>query len=828
MQEILERKKIEVELNNLFDYPLTIVVAAMGYGKTTAVKSFLHSRTADCIWVSVESDETPPQYLWDSFTRQISKTRTELGDQLRAHGFPADAVQRSKIEQILEEHLYRTDTVLVIDDYYFAHSPVLDRFVTSLIKASIEGLHVLILSRTLPNIGVDELMLKGYCYLIKNTVFELSSSDIMEYFRLNGYALDEDTARSVYELSEGWITAVYLMMQRYAETGRLETGRSLERLIDTAVMPRYSDREIRILKSLCIFDSFTPRQAVYVTRDEGAASMIDNLSLSNSFIRFDDNSGSYKIHNIFNNYLRNLLESQPGDIETETLYERYGTWCLQNGDILSGMKFLLKGKKFDLFLSAFKNSRTTKTIDSNPGLILDYFAQIPAEELFRHPIGFISYIGFFVTNVDREAGELLLSEVEKYYRNKTDMSPSLWARISGEIELIRGYIAINDVSQMLDRFKAAHQLLDGRSHIANKDKIITFGSPHILYLYYREKGRLLWTLERLEEVYPYYGELSGGCGAGLEYQIRAEYYLAIGDLDRAERFAYKAVYKARTLDQLSVISCANFTLARVCTARGQFDEALDMMDTLNVELQACGSTILSSTQDLCIGYIQGIRGEENGFANWLKNGDMMQSEVLYQGMGFNYIVYGKYLLIKENYIKTEVLCEEMRKIFSPFNNMLGMLHSYVLEAVAKYKLYGMKEAESMILQALDIGRADGIVTPFAEYGSDIAEILNGMLKSYGEDTYLRKLVCSAQKYAENQKSRKMKSTARILSNREDEILQLLADGKTNREIASTLFIAEVTVRKTITSMYRKLDVSGRAAAVKKGIELELVNLQQEK
>ena len=226
VQEILKRKQIEIELNNLFDYPMTIAVAAMGYGKTTAAKSFLHSRNADCIWVSVESDETSPQYLWDSLTRQISKTRAELGDQLRAHGFPADAVQRWKIEQILEEYLYRTDTVLVIDDYHFARSPELDRFVTGLIKANIEGLHVLILSRTLPNIGVDELILKGYCYLVKNTVFELSSSDITEYFLLNGYALDENMVRSVYELSEGWITAVYLMMQSYAETGRLETGRS--------------------------------------------------------------------------------------------------------------------------------------------------------------------------------------------------------------------------------------------------------------------------------------------------------------------------------------------------------------------------------------------------------------------------------------------------------------------------------------------------------------------------------------------------------------------------------------------------------------------------
>lgn len=73
-----------------------------------------------------------------------------------------------------------------------------------------------------------ELQLKHYCYLLKSDLFELSVSEIRAYFKLFGYVISAATARQVHEISEGWISAIYLIMQRYAETGRLEPGRDLE------------------------------------------------------------------------------------------------------------------------------------------------------------------------------------------------------------------------------------------------------------------------------------------------------------------------------------------------------------------------------------------------------------------------------------------------------------------------------------------------------------------------------------------------------------------------------------------------------------------------
>ena len=61
-----------------------------------------------------------------------------------------------------------------------------------------------------------------------------------------------------------------------------------------------------------------------------------------------------------------------------------------------------------------------------------------------------------------------------------------------------------------------------------------------------------------------------------------------------------------------------------------------------------------------------------------------------------------------------------------------------------------------------------------------------------------------------------------LGERELEILQLIAAGLSNREIADQLVIAQSTVKWHINNLYRKLDVRSRTQAVARGRELKLL------
>jgi LuxR family maltose regulon positive regulatory protein len=376
---------------------------------------------------------------------------------------------------------------------------------------------------------------------------------------------------------------------------------------------------------------------------------------------------------------------------------------------------------------------------------------------------------------------------------------------------------------MLDRFKEAHAQLEGRSDIANERKIITFGSPHSLYLYYREAGGLLRAKDCVQSMFRYYTEMAGGCGRGFDDLLEAEYFLETGELERAELNAYRAAHKASTNHQISVRICAAFLIARVFAARGCFNEALDFMAELKDEVEQASGPILNSAYDVAFGYVGGIAGREDSFSRWLGEGDLAQSEILYQGMGFNYIAYGKHLLLKGDLIGLELLAEQMQPVFAPFSNMLGYLHAHILSAVARYRLYGMDRARAAMVSALAIGKADGIVLPIAEYGEHILDILEDMRQSGGTEEYLELLFQHTSRYVDHLRAfRGKKAEKPALTKREQEILSLVTEGRSNQEIASALFVAEVTVRKNITAIYRKLDVTGRAAAVRKALELKIL------
>jgi ATP/maltotriose-dependent transcriptional regulator MalT len=62
-----------------------------------------------------------------------------------------------------------------------------------------------------------------------------------------------------------------------------------------------------------------------------------------------------------------------------------------------------------------------------------------------------------------------------------------------------------------------------------------------------------------------------------------------------------------------------------------------------------------------------------------------------------------------------------------------------------------------------------------------------------------------------------------LTNRELEVMQLIASGASNAEIAQELYIAVGTVKNHVKNIYSKLDVHSRAQAIARARDLGLMN-----
>jgi two-component system, NarL family, response regulator DegU len=65
---------------------------------------------------------------------------------------------------------------------------------------------------------------------------------------------------------------------------------------------------------------------------------------------------------------------------------------------------------------------------------------------------------------------------------------------------------------------------------------------------------------------------------------------------------------------------------------------------------------------------------------------------------------------------------------------------------------------------------------------------------------------------------------RVITEREEEVLQLIADGCSSPEVAERLFISQKTVKNHLASIYRKLDARDRTQAVLQAVRMGIVRL----
>jgi LuxR family maltose regulon positive regulatory protein len=88
--------------------------------------------------------------------------------------------------------------------------------------------------------------------------------------------------------------------------------------------------------------------------------------------------------------------------------------------------------------------------------------------------------------------------------------------------------------------------------------------------------------------------------------------------------------------------------------------------------------------------------------------------------------------------------------------------------------------------------------------------------------YLRKLLAAIERDSSGDAVSPGAELPEPLSEREREVLSLVAAGWSNREIAKELFVAQSTVKTHVNNLYRKLDTHNRTQALARARELNLI------
>ena len=114
----------------------------------------------------------------------------------------------------------------------------------------------------------------------------------------------------------------------------------------------------------------------------------------------------------------------------------------------------------------------------------------------------------------------------------------------------------------------------------------------------------------------------------------------------------------------------------------------------------------------------------------------------------------------------------------------------------------ISEAGQALQRAAGAAQTERITRPFIEARPALLELLDR--SEWSGISWLREILDGKRKQA----------GAAPLTRREREILELLAMGLSNHEMAEKLFIAEGTLKRHVANLYQKLGVHNRAQAVR--------------
>ena len=707
--------------------------------------------------------------------------------------------------------------MIVIDDYPENKSELMDGLLT-FCRAALSNLHIVLISRTLPKIPVEELSLKGLCIELSQDSFEFNKEETGELFAQNGFPLTPEELKRLHKNTDGWTAAIYLALLKYAEDKRIEDIRDVTRLMKTAVYDKF-DRETQvILLKLSLLESFTLDGAVYVTENQRAGELIHEIAANNCFLRYDNKNRVYSIHAILKAMLNELFSFS--DLDKYSLLARCGDYCVRGNKYIEAIHFYHQAGSYGKILDIFERPGSTEVFDRAPQTVIRAFTDMDRALKLSRPLAYLTYIYAYLGVIDPEEGARMLYEAKVYYEAEQNLVDK--EQILGEIALAESILQFNDAARMIEYQKKAYDMFGGTSsRIANATEGFTFGSPHTLYLYHREGGTLLSLVETIEENIDYYTHVANGCGTSFEHAARAEYCLETGDLIQAELAAYKTMFKAKTKNQLCLVICGSLCLARLAILHDKPQEALTGLSALKPEIEAGGNPFLLNCLDIATGFIAGLLGNLELIPRWLKDGDLSDVNIFYQGMGINYIVSGKVAILRQSYAELEVIVETMREIYLPRHHIFGLIYAGIYGAIAKKHLHKEAAAQKELAPIIELAQADGIVTPFAENLPELASLLKKLTKDQ-DDPWLKKVLQLGGQYMKALEKTGGAELPESLTVREMDVLVLLSDGLSKKEIAEKLYLSPNTVKRHLQNIYAKLGADNKTLAIKKAQELKII------
>ncbi|MBW0146582.1 HTH-type transcriptional regulator MalT [Marinobacter arenosus] len=449
---LLAREKFNDVLQGLEAVSLLLVHAPAGYGKTTTIADRLDALEAKAAWYRLETSDNDVArfggYLANALDRATDGGCTETLETLQRSGYPTlEALLTALLAELTQTE---TPLFLVLDDYHLINNSEIHDGLRFLLRHLPGSLTLILISRTLPPVGVAQLRMQGRMVEITSRDLAFGADEAQSYLesRLPFEVSRENIERAVRRV-EGWISALQLLAASAATSlefsdfvDQLEHGNQhVFDYFDELLGHSLTEQQRTFLLRTSILDRFNAGMVMRVMDDTDGQSLLSSLLSMGLFITPVDNSALwFRYHPLFSVYLRHLLTCTTRENQRE-LHQRASDAWLQLDHAEEAAKHAIAAEDPDRINRVLGLHGRKFFTEGQFTLLQRCLDTLPQDQIAQDPT--LTLLRAWVAQ-----GQYKFDEVENWLsaaesRLQTSMSEDTQKAVHGEFSAIRAQVAMN-------------------------------------------------------------------------------------------------------------------------------------------------------------------------------------------------------------------------------------------------------------------------------------------------------------------------------------------------------------------------------------------------
>lgn len=871
---LVQRKRLLEKLDQGLSSKLILISAAAGFGKTTLLGEWVQQAKLSVGWLSLDERDNDPARFWLYFVTALQQSIPHLGEATLATLLSPDPLpfEAFLIPLLNEFTQLQTNLIFVLDDYHLITANVIHDALNFVLDHLPSQVHLAIATRTQPPLSLGKLRVRAQLTELVEDDLRFTDEEAALFFQQSQLeALAESQIATLQTKTEGWIAGLQLAMLSLKDVANaaslIDSFQGNQQYVLDYLVEEVLERQAQMFQSFLLRTSILEQMCdslcAAVIEDEATngAITLEQLERQNLFVvPLDHDRIWYRYHHLFAKTLRHILHRTEPD-RLSDYHQRAAQWYEQQGLIAEAIQHALWGQSFEYAAHLIEQEIQTSENSRFDAVVLrQALDKLPAQLTDRRPWLLVAkaWVGFTSSQfAEAIAAIQTLERCLKEHPSTTENTDQLWglvialkgmqARQQGNTaesteclekalkllpqdhSWLRSLILLNlGVTYFVaDNYEAAKQLLPEVSRIG---KARGTADPAIAGLYLQ--AQFLALRGQLDKA-------TSLCQQGLELAIERHWLatyagvlveVALADLLREQnQLDAAAQHLSQSIDRATEnrqpgLMMGYITLARVRQAQGDFQGAWAAIQAAERCQPWLWSTILSV--EACKARLYLAEGNLEGAIAWVESsglsieGNLHYSRIeQFPGASeLDYLTYARILLAEGRLQDVLRLLTRIQEFAHAGGRTIRVMEALLLQALFLQAQGDLERSLEALNQALSFPRQGHYIRLFLDEGKPMAELLQlaASKKIHPDET--KRLLRIFNSVKENPTVTNQ-PLIEPLSDRELEVLQYLATGRSNQAIADQLFVSLAAVKWHARNIYGKLEVNNRTQAVARAREL---------